>query len=317
MAATVIPFRRKSDNATDPERLRIEKAFEILYLAKKASTVQADKYAIKPWFTFHGYIIPKEEDVLRYIDHAREKLNHTNRTIKTALIRLRKGFETFDVADHFTKGLTLVKTSHFPEKRNITAIPFDKVMRLVECPGKSAQGLRDAAHIALMLGGGLRITEALTLTVARIRTTEKGALYVRLDRTKKGTPAEQAIAPSFAQYVYKYLERRLKEGAKPDDVFLTSYNDKGKPTNTQRNRRNATRSFQAYAKKCGIDKISPHSCRATAITKLLHDNKTYREVQEFSRHSSVQMVERYDKRYFGVDDSPAQDLSFEKKKDSI
>ena len=314
MAATVIPFRKKG---ADPNQERIERAFEILFLAKKASTVQADKYAIKPWFTFHGYVIPKEEDVLRYIDHAREDLNHTNRTIKTALIRLRRGFESFGVAEHFTKAIALVKTSHFPEKRRICAIPFDKVMELVTSPNNSPQGLRDRAHMALMIGGGLRISEALKLTIEHVRTSEKGCLYVCLETTKKGTPAEQAIAPTFAKFVLEYLNKRIKEGAKAGDIFLTSYDEEGKPTNTQRNRRNATRSFQAYAKKCGLNGISPHSCRATAITKLLHDNKTYREVQEFSRHSSVQMVEIYDKRYFGVDDSPAQDLSFEKKKDSI
>lgn len=50
--------------------------------------------------------------------------------------------------------------------------------------------------------------------------------------------------------------------------------------------------------RAGLDPrhYTPHSARATAITKLLADGVPHREVQEFSRHSSVRMVERYDKR---------------------
>jgi integrase len=59
---------------------------------------------------------------------------------------------------------------------------------------------------------------------------------------------------------------------------------------------------------------TPHSARATAITKLLADGIPHREVQEFSRHSSIQMVEWYDKRRFSVEQSPAKELSYEPKK---
>ncbi len=56
--------------------------------------------------------------------------------------------------------------------------------------------------------------------------------------------------------------------------------------------------------------MSPHSARATAITKLLDSGFSHRDVQEFSRHASVQMVEIYDKRRLQVDESPAKKLEF-------
>ena len=56
--------------------------------------------------------------------------------------------------------------------------------------------------------------------------------------------------------------------------------------------------------------VSPHSARATAITKLLSDGFSHREVQEFSRHASIQMVEVYDKRRISIDDNPASDLDY-------
>jgi integrase len=48
---------------------------------------------------------------------------------------------------------------------------------------------------------------------------------------------------------------------------------------------------------------SPTCARATAITKLLADGIPHRQVQEFSRHASIQMVEWYDKRRFSVDEN--------------
>jgi integrase len=66
-----------------------------------------------------------------------------------------------------------------------------------------------------------------------------------------------------------------------------------------------------YCKAAGSTEfVSPHSARATAITKLLADGLPHRLVQEFSRHSSIQMVELYDKRRVGVEDNPGAKLKF-------
>jgi integrase len=73
--------------------------------------------------------------------------------------------------------------------------------------------------------------------------------------------------------------------------------------------------FKQYCMAAGAGMhATPHSARATAITKLLADGIPHREVQEFSRHSSIQMVEWYDKRRFSVEESPAKELSYGPKK---
>lgn len=55
-------------------------------------------------------------------------------------------------------------------------------------------GRRDRALIALMLAGGLRISEALNLRISDINITAKGTLFVVLRETKKGYPDEQTIS---------------------------------------------------------------------------------------------------------------------------
>jgi integrase len=72
------------------------------------------------------------------------------------------------------------------------------------------------------------------------------------------------------------------------------------------------RLFKHYCEKAGATQfLTPHSARATAITKLLADGIPHREVQEFSRHSSIQMVELYDKRRLTVEENPGKELDYE------
>ena len=70
--------------------------------------------------------------------------------------------------------------------------------------------------------------------------------------------------------------------------------------------------FKHYCQVVGAGTHAPPTCaRATAITKLLADGIPHRQVQEFSRHASIQMVEWYDKRRFSVDENVGVGLEYE------
>lgn len=292
----------------------IEQAFENLYLGRRNSTVSGYKRSLAHWRLFIGLRYPSESDVLRYVDHARHSLNHCNKTIRKALVLLKKAYATLGHDKAFLEALRLVKVSFRAERNPTRGIPFERVMDLVECPDvRTPHGRRDRAHIALLLGGGLRLGETLRLRIGDIKESVAGTLFLSLWETKSGVPQEQAISAQFSSYILAYKAERLLEGATRGDPFLVSYHKNGTLINVVRNARNCKRSFKTYAKRLGLN-ISTHSCRATAITKLLADGLTYREVQEFSRHSSIKMVELYDKREFGVDNSPARYLKFEVKK---
>ena len=76
------------------------------------------------------------------------------------------------------------------------------------------------------------------------------------------------------------------------------------------------RIIEKYAKACGINKkVSPHSCRATAISHLLDTQKTpIRDVAIFAGHSKITTTERYDKRREGLDNSAAYDIDYKSEK---
>ena len=67
-----------------------------------------------------------------------------------------------------------------------------------------------------------------------------------------------------------------------------------------------------YAKMIGITRnVSPHSCRATAISQLLENGESPRNVADFAGHSSVNTtIGSYDKKRDGIKNSSAMKLKF-------
>lgn len=200
------------------------------------------------------------------------------------------------------------------QKRPTEMITFDKVMEILALPDCSTfKGRRDKAILAVLFGGGLRRSEVVKLRLADVRKTSKGTVFLRLRSTKARKDSDQAIPLWAAQAVADVVKDRLENSAGEGDYLFISYRGKGGniPTTHSFSDNGLYKVFKEYCQRAGVKvPASPHSARATAITKLLTDGLSHREVQEFSRHASVAMVEVYDKRRIGVDQSPAKDLKY-------
>lgn len=193
------------------------------------------------------------------------------------------------------------------EKRPTQAIPFDAVKKILDLPDNSFLGRRDRAILSLLFGGGLRRSEVTNLKLNDIRKTVKGKIFIRLRETKTEPEHGHAIPQWVIDAVSEWARYRVNTGAQGNDFLFSSYLDRGKISDAT-----VYLTFKRYIQKAGLDPddFSPHSARATAITKLLSDGEDYRSVQEFSRLASVQMVELYDKRFLGVEKSPGNRLRY-------
>jgi integrase/recombinase XerD len=200
-------------------------------------------------------------------------------------------------------------------KRPTEMVNFELVSEIINLPDvNTAKGLRDRAILTLLFGGGLRRSEVLSLRIGDVRRTAEGTPFVYLRHTKAKRDASQGIPDWTAEALEKLIaHRRQNAGACDHDHLFVGFTGQGgkKETNTPLSETSLYLLFKGYCSRAGVeDYVTPHSARATAITKLLSDGLSHREVQEFSRHASVQMVEWYDKRRFDVEQSPARKLSF-------
>jgi len=199
-------------------------------------------------------------------------------------------------------------------KRPTQMIDFSFVKKVIELPDTDTpKGLRDATILAVLFGAGLRRSEVINIRLADLKRTAAGSFYLYLRSTKAGRDAEQALPEWASDFVSKLYESRKKQKASDGDFLFISYRGRNgsHPTHFPISDNGLYRMFKMYCKLAGADNFcTPHSARATAITKLLEDGVPHRMVQEFSRHSSIQMVEAYDKRRFGIEDSPAKKLKY-------
>lgn len=205
-------------------------------------------------------------------------------------------------------------------KRPTQMIDFELVMEIVSMPDLTTpKGRRDRAILALLFGGGIRRSELVALRIGDVRRTSSGTTFLYLRHTKAKRDAEQALPAWAAEPLWELIAERKREKASDGDYLFLGFTGRAgqKASDKPISDTGVYLLFKQYCMAAGAGAFAtPHSARATAITKLLADGIPHREVQEFSRHASIQMVEWYDKRRFDVEQSPARGLTYGKKRNT-
>ncbi|MCS6894414.1 MAG: site-specific integrase, partial [Deltaproteobacteria bacterium] len=131
--------------------------------------------------------------------------------------------------------------------------------------------------------------------------------------TKSGKDYELPLNDFVKNYLTFWLKVRQDYGIKSPYLFPSAKGRAKRKFDTSRPVAALTvwRLFKSACIKAGLgSNYSPHSARATSITRLLAEGYDFRSVQAFSRHSSIAMVELYDKRRLTIEQNPALKLKF-------
>lgn len=248
------------------------------------------------------------------------QLTLANATIRKKIAALRRLYRMLLACDlglkinPFDTDRIPPPSAHSGQKRPTEMIDFKLVQKIISQPDENIpKGLRDKAVLAVLFGAGLRRSEAAAIRLSDVKSSLRGTAYINLRATKAKRDFDQALPKWAAAIVHKLRALRVKEGAHDGDFLFVSYRGKAGryPTSSPLSDSGIYKLFKYYCARAGAGRfVSPHSARATAITKLLQDGFSHREVQEFSRHASVQMVEVYDKRRISVDENAAKDLEY-------
>jgi integrase/recombinase XerD len=150
---------------------------------------------------------------------------------------------------------------------------------------ESKLGFRDLILIELLYSSGLRVSEALQLTLNDIQLEER-ILFIRGKGNKErwvpiGDKAFKAIK--------QYLDE-IRIQFKPNDPTLL-LNNRGNSLS----RMGAWKIVEKYAKQSGLDgrKISPHTLRHSFATHLLEGGMDLRVLQELLGHSDLTTTQIY------------------------
>lgn len=173
------------------------------------------------------------------------------------------------------------KESRLP--RVITVDDANRLMNSVFPP--NALGMRDRAILELLYATGMRISEMARLKVGDLDSEEE---FVRV--FGKGSKVRVIpVGRKALQAVQSYLKGgrpKLVKGRRDESLFL---NVRGRGITRQ----GLWKILKSYAKRAGLERITPHTLRHSFATHLLQAGADLRVVQEMLGHVSISTTQIY------------------------
>jgi len=168
----------------------------------------------------------------------------------------------------------------------------DEALALLDAPDPATWiGLRDRALLALLYGGGLRVSESIQLRLADLRLRSPGAGEEAGFLQVLGKGDKERLVP-FGGEARIRVEQWLAEGRpgrlpQAHTVLLSK-------SGRQLDRHRAFRVVRQHAAAVGISsELHPHTLRHSCATHLLLGGGDLRSVQEFLGHADLRTTERY------------------------
>lgn len=204
---------------------------------------------------------------------------------KRRIVSALRGFYKFLQSDgHIVKNpaedlIAPQKGSYLPNFLNQMDIE-----NLLNVPDTSTEiGLRDRAILELMYACGLRVSETVDLKISDV-DVDAGILTCK----GKGSKTRKVpIGKSAIEWLKKYLIlRRQKENVEISNIFVTFA---GRPINRQ----TIFLFIKEYAKKIGLEDVSPHTLRHSFATHLVQNQADVRSVQQLLGHADISTTQIY------------------------
>lgn len=184
-----------------------------------------------------------------------------------------------DPAEQFTQPVTW--------RRLPSVAASQQIQRMLEAPRPDDPlRLRDVALIEVLYGGGLRATEAATLTTASIHF-QLGVVRVLGKGSKERIVPLGRPALAAADAYLGELRPELLRPDKPTDALLLSRT--GRPLE----RVAVWQIVKRHARAAGVPAVHPHTLRHSFATHLLAGGADLRVVQELLGHSNIQTTQIY------------------------
>jgi integrase len=150
------------------------------------------------------------------------------------------------------------------------------------------RGRRDAAVIGLLLGCGLRRSEAVNLRVDQLQLRESH--WVIVDMVGKGGRLRTVPVPAWCKAL---LDDWLRDSGVSGDKAFRRVSKSGARQNTGVTTDVVWYAVKRYAKRAGFDHLAPHDLRRTCARLCHTAGGELEQIQFLLGHTSVQTTERY------------------------
>lgn len=165
----------------------------------------------------------------------------------------------------------------------ITIDEVNKLLTSVFPP--TSQGLRDRAILELLYATGMRISEIAYLRLGDLDLEEGFVRVFGKGSKERVIPVGSKALEATTSYL-KAGRPRLARGVLDESLFL---NVRGKGMTRQ----GFWKILKGYARRAGLEHVTPHTLRHSFATHLLHGGADLRAVQEMLGHASISTTQVY------------------------
>jgi integrase/recombinase XerC len=162
----------------------------------------------------------------------------------------------------------------------------DAMQRLLDSPidPNDIEAIRDQAIYELLYSSGLRLGEALGLTISDVHGIPEELRILGKGNKERIVPVGKRARDALSHW----MEQRSEwDRAQTDRLFITK---KGQSVSS----RTIQRRLDLRAKAAGLDQhVHPHALRHSAATHLLESSGDLRAIQEFLGHQSLTTTQIY------------------------
>lgn len=270
----------------------LSKFINYLKATKNLSTKTLASYSsdLKQFVTYEHEIL--KPDICSFISHLSSDLNLKDTSIRRKIITLKIFYDyllNYDYLD--TSPFNKLKFKFKQEKKLPKTLPVAEINKLLRCFDTETSTLtvfarkeyvRDAALIDLLISTGIRIGEAVAITLEDIISSERTVLI-------HGKGRKQRLIYISSSVTWGRIKTLIKERSTSNNNFLF-VNRYGNPITIH----GVEDIYKKYAKKAQINtKSTPHYLRHTFATNLLANGADLRSVQEILGHASVATTQIY------------------------
>lgn len=194
-----------------------------------------------------------------------------------------------DVDDYqHIRAIRSVRGSALPRGRALSRQEIRALFTACEAD-RSSKGVRDAALLGVLLGCGLRRSEAVALSYEDILTSEHAIKVLG-----KGNKERLAYVPSGSWQRLELWVDQIR-GEQPGPLF-TRIRRHDWLTDERLTDQAVYHILQMRQLEAGLDKCAPHDLRRTYATALLDNGEDLITVKDAMGHASVTTTQKYDRR---------------------
>jgi len=244
------------------------------------------------WYQAQGKPGLTRRAVNAYKSHLQSSTDYAPSTINQRLSAIRK----LAREAHYNEFISAEQYNSIKEVKGIPArgvrtgnwLTLDQAQRLINAPDLTRlKGLRDRAILAVLIGGGLRRSEAAKLQVDDIQQRE--GRWAIVDMTGKGNRVRTVPIPNWA----KVAIDEWTQAANITEGFIFRPINKGERITGESLTSQAVQNIvKEYAEICGYE-LAAHDLRRTFAKLARKANAPIDQIQLTLGHASVQTTERY------------------------